>query len=674
MRALRIVGIVLGCFVAAVIIALIAIRLLVNPNDYKGRIEQIVKSSTGRELSLPGEIKLSVFPWIAVELGPATLGNPPGFGAEPFASIQHASLRVRLLPLLRKQLQIGRVEVDGLDLRLKKNAQGVGNWQNFGGSSSQSSSGSSSAALQELGGVVVKDSRLSYQDMVADHVDLDIGRVASGASVPIEWSLDLATSRGAPPIGIAGKATLIPDFAQNRYRLAPLSVGGTMAPAAGAAPVQWKLAAPDASLDLQGETFGVPAFTAQLASAQVSGSIKGNLKGSSPSADGTFKLQPVSLRQLMSQLAITPPQTRDPKALSQLAASGTFSYGGNAARAGNLDVRLDDSTLRGNAAITNLATEATTFDLTLDHIDLDRYRSPETPKSAAQPAPKPAQKSSEPATKLPTQLLKRLQVNGKLAIGDATVSGIKLTQVAVDVAANGGLTRIAPASAKLYGGSYGGTVTLDARSAIPVLSLDQQMTGIDVAQLLQDFAKTRRLSGRGNVTAKLTARGSTTDAMMRSLDGHVAANLANGAIEGIDLWTAVNGAVALAQKQALPAGQSSGSTKFDTFKASADLTNGVASTKDLNISSGDLRVTGQGTTNLVTGAVDYRVQATILKGAGKSAGTLADIPLLVSGTMTSPTVRPDAAGLAKSLARRELEKHKGEVQKKLQGVLKGLFH
>src|ERR1700753_2748326 len=119
MRALRLVGIVLGGLVVLLIVVLLGIRLFVNPNDYKDRIARAVKSSTGRELTLAGEIKLSVFPAIALELGPATLGNPAGFdAAQPFAAVQHISLKVRLLPLLHKELQVGKVDIDGLDLRL----------------------------------------------------------------------------------------------------------------------------------------------------------------------------------------------------------------------------------------------------------------------------------------------------------------------------------------------------------------------------------------------------------------------------------------------------------------------------------------------------------------------------------------------------------------------------
>jgi AsmA protein len=210
-----------------------------------------------------------------------------------------------------------------------------------------------------------------------------------------------------------------------------------------------------------------------------------------------------------------------------------------------------------------------------------------------------------------------------------------------------------------------------------VLHLDQNLAGIEVEPLLKDFAKSERFSGKGSVTMNVTAHGKTTDALLQTLGGHADANLANGAIRGFNLWSDIDSAVALAQRRA-PTGGGGNETKFDAFKASADIANGIASTKDLNIVSGDLHVTGQGTTNLVTNAVNYRLNATVLKGAASAGaaggGTLANIPLLVTGTLKSPSVRPDAEAVAKSLAQQQLEKHKGEIQQKLQDVLKGLIH
>ncbi|HEX8757722.1 MAG TPA: AsmA family protein [Steroidobacteraceae bacterium] len=566
MRALRILGIVIGCVIVVLIAAVIALWLIVNPNDYKGRIEAAVRSSTGRELSLSGNIHLAIFPSIALQLGPASLGNPPGFGsAQPFASLQRVSLRVRVLPLLHHRLDVGRIEIDGLDLRLLKNSRGRGNWSMPAGKKPAPApqGPASQMTLGGIGGLVVKNSRVSYQDMVADHVSIDIGSVATGVPVPVRWNLELTTGPGARPIPLSGNATL-------RY----------------------------------------DARTAHLS---------------------------------------------------------------------GLDARVDDSTLRGSATVTSLTTGAMSFDLAIDHLDLDRYLGPASRSKAAAGPVQAKAAAHNPAgeSELPTSALKTLQLNGKLTIGSAIFRGMTLTQVDVGLAANGGVLHISPAAARLYGGTSTGDVTLDARSAVPALHLEESLSGVEIQPLLTDFAKLTRVSGRGNVTLSVTAHGNTATALTSTLGGHAAMSLTHGAIQGIDLWSAINSAIALAQRHAMPTHALGNSTPFDTFKASADLTNGVARTRDLEIASGDLRVTGQGTANLVSEAIDYHVNAQILKGAAAGsvqANTLANVPLLIGGTMTSPNVRPDTQALLKSVAQQQLQKHKGEVENKLRGVLKGLIH
>jgi len=646
MRVLRILGIALAGLIGLIIVLLLGVWLFVNPNNYKDRIEQLVKTSTGRELALPGAIKLSVFPWIALELGPASLGNPPGFGNQPFATLQRADVRVKFLPLLlHRQLVFGRIEIDGLDLRLQKNAKGEGNWQKFGAESTVAQQAPSAAPspaapqtpgapsgshqLPELAGVVIKDSRVSYEDTILDHFGLDVGRLTPGAAVPVSLRFDFTPSAGARPIPLASSF--------------------------------------DLSVDRDAQTFSVPAFTAQLAAARLSGSARGSDISQAPKISGAFQLAPVSLRELMGELGLKPPDTRDPKVLARFAASGHFAYGDNAARLDALEMHLDDSTLRGDAAVTNLLTKALNFNLVLDRIDLDRYRAP--------PSNAPAE-AAQPST-LPTTGLKTLQMNGALAIGQATVASLHMSDVHVRIAANKGIVRVAPVDAKLYGGAYSGTVTLDARGAVPAIALDQTMTGIDVAQLLQDFAHSRRISGRGNVTTHLTARGSRTDAITRSLNGHVAANVANGAVEGLDLGYEIDRALALVERRAPSGGKSAGRTAFNTFKASADITNGIAQTKDLDISSQLLHATGAGTANLITQAINYDVKVSLFGGSPAASGsagkTLAAIPLTITGTITSPSVRPDLGAIGKAVLQQQLQKRKGELQQNLLNKLKGIL-
>jgi AsmA protein len=163
---------------------------------------------------------------------------------------------------------------------------------------------------------------------------------------------------------------------------------------------------------------------------------------------------------------------------------------------------------------------------------------------------------------------------------------------------------------------------------------------------------------------KATARGAALDAVMRSLNGHFDANLANGALEGVDLGYVIGQAQALLNHGSAPAESRPPRTKFDAFKMAAEITNGIAKTTDLVISSPALRVTGQGSANLVNKGLDFQMLASVLKAPGAS---VADIPVKVTGTYTDPRFTPDVQALAK-----------GALKDKIQDVLKkngleGLF-
>ena len=59
----KILLITVAGLVGVVIIASVALLLFVDPNDYRDRISAGVKEATGRDLTIEGELSLSVFPW-----------------------------------------------------------------------------------------------------------------------------------------------------------------------------------------------------------------------------------------------------------------------------------------------------------------------------------------------------------------------------------------------------------------------------------------------------------------------------------------------------------------------------------------------------------------------------------------------------------------------------------
>jgi AsmA protein len=236
------------------------------------------------------------------------------------------------------------------------------------------------------------------------------------------------------------------------------------------------------------------------------------------------------------------------------------------------------------------------------------------------------------------------------------------TSVKVNIDAKDDVVHLYPAQALIDGGRYSGDITYDRHGDIPSLSLDEHLAEVDMHRLLGDTTGGNRLSGRGTVSLKASAQGRGADAMLKSLNGHLEASIADGAIDGVDLSHEFGIAQALLARTSASTREDTRRTQFDTFRLSADIANGVATTKDLTIASQSLRVTGQGSANLSNKAVNFQLLASI----STPIAAIDNIPLLVTGTYSDPKVRPDLDKLVK-----------GELKQRLQDVLhdklQGLF-
>src|SRR4029453_6572064 len=126
MRPLRIVAYVAAGLIGLIVIGLVLVVMFVDPNDYRDDIQRIVKEKTGRELTLRGDLNLAVSRGAPRGAGPRALGGAPGCGPEPFLSIKHARLGVRLMPLLGGKVEVGNVRLERARPRLFTGERGEG--------------------------------------------------------------------------------------------------------------------------------------------------------------------------------------------------------------------------------------------------------------------------------------------------------------------------------------------------------------------------------------------------------------------------------------------------------------------------------------------------------------------------------------------------------------------
>ena len=76
-----IIGIVAGVVLLA-LLTVLTVTVFVDPNRYRGQIESAVTRATGQPFEIVGDLHISWYPWLALQMGPAQFGktlegNPP---------------------------------------------------------------------------------------------------------------------------------------------------------------------------------------------------------------------------------------------------------------------------------------------------------------------------------------------------------------------------------------------------------------------------------------------------------------------------------------------------------------------------------------------------------------------------------------------------------------------
>jgi AsmA protein len=676
MRIARTVAITAAALVAIVALGVIALLLFVDPNRYRGDIERLAQQHTGRALTIQGKLGLKVFPWLAVSVEKVQLGNAPGFGTEPFATVRNASIGVKLLPLLAKRLEVSRIAIDGLSVDLVTRGD-RNNWQDLSeskGPVAQPSPASSSqgAGYASIEGVEITNASLLLRDETKQSTtrlsDLQVhsGQLSSSPSGAELQSLVIQghyLSQSGPP--------------------QPDQPAGAQPVTADTQPLAFAARIDEVRIDSKAQTLAPAKIELKVGATSMLLNVAGEKISTDRSVSGTLEVPKTSARQLLQALGTPLPATRDSQALSAFALLTNFKLTKQQLRLTNLRLTLDDTQVQGSAAIEDLDTSALTFDLDVNQINLDRYRAPEVKAPAAKPVARTPPPAKEP-TPLPLETLRKLDVQGTLRVHSAIFAALTFQDVTMPLTARDGHIHLGPTSAHLYGGAYNGDIVLDARPVQAQLSLNEHVRGTDIGALVKAAFASDRISGSIDANVAVTGVGNTDDALMRSLSGKIDANVKQGAINGIALQFELQRVNSLLKRETPPQQTGPARTPFNTLLTTDTLDNGTLHTDDLQIETDFLKIHGRGTLDLATEALDYQLVASVSKSppsqGGRSAGSgldalqALDVPLTITGTLASPTVRPDVEALAKGQLGKEVQQKAGDlVKKKLGDKLKDLF-
>ena len=453
----RLLKVLLGVFGAAVlllVVAVAAILLLVDPADYKDEIAAAIENETGRSAQIGGEISLSLFPTIGLQVAQITLGNPPGFGTEPFLEVGSAAIGARVMPLLSRRLEVTTLRLEGLHLNLQRLADGSTNWEGLGepgrgAGGSRGEAGQPGQARGELGriaGLEVRAVRLRSEDrasgrlVVAGLPRLSTGAIVPGQPFPVEAEATLDLDEGAVRME-ADLATVVAgpaggQVAELRDLLLQVVVSGAAVPGGNQSA---RLSAPRIALDGGRQALELPSAVLEAAGLRATLALQGDALGQAPVFTGNLEVAEFSPRTVLESLGQPPVTTSDPAVLGRAALRAGLRLADGEIVLEDLRAILDDSTLTGRLAVTGGAVTSIRGNLALDQLDLDRYQAP--PSDQAQPAT---------ATDQPLEFdwLRALALDLGLEVGSLRVSGLRLAPVNARAVAEGAMPVECPESAR----------------------------------------------------------------------------------------------------------------------------------------------------------------------------------------------------------------------------------
>jgi len=648
----KILGLVILGLLLVVVAAGFALTHLFDPNDYKDEIRDLARSKAGLELNIDGDIGWSLFPWLGLELHETTLASVQT-PDQPFADLRMLGLSVRVMPLLRREVQMSDITVNGLNLTLSRDEQGRGNWEGVGQPAGQAEQPAETPQAQaepqtdegerasrgkplklDIDSLTVSDARVTYHDaqsgqqFSAEGIELSTGAIREGSAIPLKLNAFFGSNQPVMRARTELQGALRFDNKLKRYQFEDMRLSGE----ASGEPLQGKTL----SFSAQGQLLvDLAAQIAEWNSLRFTanqlrglGELKARDLDNEPKFSGALTVAQFNLREFLQSAGQELPVTADGNVLGKAELVSRLSGTQNSLALEELTLKLDDSTFTGQIAISDFARQALRINLKGDRLDLDRYLPPPAKDESAGAARKsevkstqasavgngttplpsaPTQQAWSDAAVLPLDRLRTLDTDISLAVGSLTAMKLPLDGFNLKARSNRGLLELQELRGGLYGGRLQASASLDVRPALPLLAVQNRLNSVPVERLLESQGEEVVVKGLLNLDGDLRTQGNSQKAWIDNLNGKVGFIVDNGVLVDANLEQQLCRAIATLNRKPLSSEPRSKDTAFRELKGNLTLRNGVASNPDLRASIPGLTVNGNGDIDLRVLGMDYRV-------------------------------------------------------------------
>jgi AsmA protein len=640
---------IIGVSLIAVVIAvLILLPMFVNVKQYKPRVEAQVTKATGRAFSLGDDFRLSLFPYASLSFSDLHLGNLPGFQEKDFIVVKSFDMRVKLVPLLFKDVRVKRFILKGARIVLETGKDGRHSWEFNEKTTPEISAKKITEAKQSQKGESGKGPFLRAFTLgefaITDGSVLWLDQKKKERKEISDVTLLLQDVSLNRPVNVAFSGKI------DKH---PFALKGNVGPI-GKMPGKGK----------------IPLDLSVRALEQLNIELKGNVvdPATQPKFDLAVNVSPFSPRKLLVAMGkALPVSISDPGVMNHI----SFKAGikGEPQNISVSDGVLDFDESRVNFMIKagNFAEPHVVFNMDIDQIDLDRYLPMTDKKETGTKGPKTTR--SKPKAKgskrTDYSLLRRLSLNGTMRLGKLKIKNIKIEHVHLTLTGEKGIFNLHPLAMSLYQGDVSGKGLFSVQSDVPNTNINLALNNVQAGPFINDLFKKDFLEGMLMAQVNLSMNGEDAAAIKKTLTGNGNLLFKDGAIKGVDLDGMVHNveaAFGMAEKSG-----NSPRTDFSKLSVPFSVNKGLVSTTNTTLISPLIRMTASGKADLVNELLDFRLEPKLvetLKGQGDTknrSGLM--VPVIVVGSFSSPKFRPDLEGILKQ----EIGKRLPELQNKLLG-------
>ncbi|MEZ8624863.1 AsmA family protein [Vibrio splendidus] len=697
--------------VFVVVAAILALVLLVNPNQFKPLIVEQAQKHTGLELVIEGDISWQFFPSIGFELDQTELRNPEGFTQPNLFKVDTVGVDVSVTPLFSNQLEIGNITLDGAEFYLETLKDGRKNIdaltqasapqesEPVADASSESTPAPQEQSATDASGWTINLAGVTVSNALFEMDDKQVGSFTKLYDVSLnlsEFAVDTWTT-----------ATFAASGENNQQKF---SANGS---------AEFKLAEGFASyalrnIDLNAK-FNDPATSIESAKIgldtfefdkvnQLTYAVIGNAAGLDLDLKGGGELTVDSAisKVTLNKLTLDSTFKGDtlPQSPMKVDMLSDLSFDLNKSHLSFVLEKLQANAiaLDGKADVTLSEIPKVRFSLHSPNIDLDEFLGLGNTTETASTAPSGSaggstsnSGSSAPAKEVEPDLsaLKTLDVKGDITIDKFKANNAKMQNVKTAFSVNRGIAELTSFTSNLYQGSISATAKLDARKTPATYTAKKKIRGVKVQPLLVDVANNDMLEGTGNIDVNVKGKSLTPTGIKKNLVGTIVINFEDGAVNGINVAQLIRENYAKIKGEKVESTNEAQKTDFSAMKATLKVDKGWVSTNDLSAQSPLLRVTGQGKANFINETVDFLVRTSIvgsLEGqGGKNIDDLKDvtIPIKVTGQWADPKFALVFDDVLKQKAQKEIDRGVNKLTDKIKdektkeavdGLLKGFFN